>query len=316
MLLDLEALVVAHRLDVGEILHVGAHVGQEAETYEALGATSVTWIEANPAVLPDLRRHVEPLGHRVLAALATDRTGDIVDFHITNNQQSSSILRLGTHRYEHPEVVVTESVKLTTTTLDDLCASADVGRPNILVLDVQGAEMLVLRGATRVMSTADCIYAEVNERPLYAGATLLPEFDSFLASHGFDRVATALTVHGWGDALYVRKESVMSAASAERTPLKPGYDVARALRRRVGSRVRAVVSGAVDRRFDAVEAELGQMTHRMAIIEQMLVRGEQEIEALRQQVEECLDFLRIQHTVVREVLEEVKPLLGPRNPEQ
>ena len=65
-----------------------------------------------------------------------------------------------------------------------------------------------------------------------------------------------------------------------------------------------------------MEAELGQMTHRMAIIEQMLVRGEQEIEALRQQVEECLDFLRIQHTVVREVLEEVKPLLGPRNPEQ
>ena len=65
-------------------------------------------------------------------------------------------------------------MKLTTTTLDDLCASADVGRPNILVLDVQGAEMLALRGATRVMSTADCIYAEVNERPLYAGATHYP----------------------------------------------------------------------------------------------------------------------------------------------
>jgi hypothetical protein len=208
---------------------------------------------------------------------------------------------------------VTDSVKLTTTTLDDLCASADVGEPNILVLDVQGAEMLVLRGATRLMSTADCIYAEVNERPLYAGAALLPEFDGFLASHGFDRVATAFTVHGWGDALYVRRDLVVSAASEEHTPLKPRYDVARALRRRVGSRARAVVSGAVDRRFDAVEAELGQLTHRMAVVEKMLVRSELEIEALRQQVDECLDFLRIQHEVIREVLDEVKPPLGPKN---
>ena len=313
MLLDLEELVGEHHLVIDTILHIGAHLGQEAEIYEKLGATSVTWIEANPQVVPLLRRNVEPFGHRVLAALATDRSGDIVDFHITNNEQSSSVLRLGTHRYEHPEVVVTESVQLTTTTLDDLCASGDISLPNLIVLDVQGAEILVLRGAERVMATANCIYAEVNERPLYAGGALLPEFDSFLSARGFSRVSMILTIHGWGDALYVRRNSAMATTQDESPiPLKVGGEMIRDLRRRVGTRARSIVSGAVAPRFDAIAIELGQLAHRMSVIEQMLVRNELENAAMRQQVDECLDYLRIQHTIVRDVLEEVKPLLGTK----
>lgn len=198
MLLDLETLVVEHQLVIDEILHIGAHIGQEAQTYEALGVTRVTWVEANPAVVPLLRQNVEHLGHRVVEALASDRSGAVVDFYVTNNEQSSSVLNLGTHRYEHPEVVVTDTVQLRTTALDDLCRSEGIKSPNLLVMDVQGAEMLVLRGAERLMEETDYIYAEVNERPLYSGGALLPEFDSYLSSHGFDRVATVLTSHGLG----------------------------------------------------------------------------------------------------------------------
>lgn len=94
-------------------------------------------------------------------------------------------------------------------------------------------------------------------------------------------------------------------------PTRRGSELTRALRHRVGSRARAIVEGALNPRFDVVEAELGQLTHRMAIVEQMLVRSELEVGALRQQVDECLDYLQLQHTTLRDVLEEVRPLLDP-----
>jgi hypothetical protein len=82
------------------------------------------------------------------------------------------------------------------------------------------------------------------------------------------------------------------------------------LRHRVGSKARAIVSGVVSPRFDAVEVELGQVGQRLAAVEETLARSEIEIAALRQQVDECLDFLRIQHAIVRDAFEVAKPLLG------
>jgi hypothetical protein len=43
----------------------------------------------------------------------------------------------------------------------------------------------------------------------------------------------------------------------------------------------------------------------------MLVRSELEVGALRQQIEECLDYLRIQHEIVGEALAEARPLVVP-----
>jgi FkbM family methyltransferase len=304
-LLDLEALLDQYDFPVGRVLHVGAHLGQEAAAYLRLGARDVTWVEANPAMIPALKAAVEPLGQRVVMALASDRSGDVVDFYITNNEQSSSMLRLGTHRYEHPEVVVTESVALISTTLDDLCDSEGIESPDLLALDIQGAELLALQGAERTLSTTSAIYTEVNERPLYDGACLLPQLDGFLHGHGFERVATMMTINGWGDALYLRTDGTKMTSDGQRNSVPSEYEWARQLRARVGTRARAIVSGAVGPRFDAVDAELERSAHRMSVIEQMLVHQELEIAALRQQVDECLDFLRLQQSITRELVEQL-----------
>lgn len=292
---DLGSLVTERQLVIDDVLHVGAHHGQEAETYQQLGAKRVTWVEANPAVVPVLRRNVEQLGHRVLEALVTDRTGESVEFYVTNNEQSSSALELGTHRYEHPDIVVTESVWLKTSTLDDLCASEGIGNPDLLVLDVQGAELLVLRGAERVIANAKCICTEINERPLYAGAALLPELDAFLGAHGFHRAATTLTIHGYGDALFVRSDFERSAPSeGERGARITARSALPTLRHGAASRVRGIVRDAVTPQFDSVESQLDQLSHRMTVIEQMLVHNEQETTLLRQRVDECLALMRSQ----------------------
>jgi len=203
--LDLQRLVVERGLSIGRVVHVGAHIGQEAELYAQLGASSVTWVEGNPEVVPRLQAHVEPLGQRVLEALLSDQPGAMTTFNVTNNEWSSSMLELGTHRIERPDVVVTHSLEIPTVTLDELCAHDDLGVIDTLVIDVQGAELLVLRGGRESLNMVEQLVVEVNEAQLYEGGALLPEIDAFLSD--FDRVETVINTHRYGDALYLRRRS-------------------------------------------------------------------------------------------------------------
>jgi hypothetical protein len=44
---------------------------------------------------------------------------------------------------------------------------------------------------------------EVNEKELYSTGALIGEIDTFLLQYNFIRVATIITQHGWGDAIYI-----------------------------------------------------------------------------------------------------------------
>jgi hypothetical protein len=88
------------------------------------------------------------------------------------------------------------------------------------------------------------------------------------------------------------------------------------LRQRVGSKARSIVSGVVNPRFDTVELNLADVARRLAAFEQSLARSEIEIAALRQQVDECLDFIRIQHIIIRDSFAEANPVLGQVKGEQ
>jgi FkbM family methyltransferase len=69
-----------------------------------------------------------------------------------------------------------------TTRLDDLpeCRDADY-----LKIDVQGAELAVLRGGAEVLKHAVVVEAEAEFVPLYKGQPLFGDVDAFLRSQGF-----------------------------------------------------------------------------------------------------------------------------------
>ncbi len=75
---------------------------------------------------------------------------------------------------------------------------------------------------------------------------------------------------------------------------------------------RQVVAGATDPRFDAVEAELGRIHSRLDSLHELVMRNESELLALRQQADETLAYLRVQHDIVRDLLEELRPVLESR----
>lgn len=204
MVLQLDVLVRIYGLRPTGVLHLGAHEGEEAEAYQRAGIRRVVWVEGNPELVDGLRERVEPRGHRVFGALVSDRQGEAVRFHVTNNFQSSSILELGTHLEHHPEVHVTHTLDLETTTVDSLAREHDFSGLNFMNLDLQGAEMKALRGAAETLRDVDYVYSEVNREAVYKNCPHISEIDGYLGGYGLNRVVTKWSPAGWGDALYVR----------------------------------------------------------------------------------------------------------------
>ena len=84
------------------------------------------------------------------------------------------------------------------------------------------------------------------------------------------------------------------------------------LRSALSTPARRLVAGATDRRFDAVEAELGRILARLEGLDHVVAGAGAEVAALRQQLDEALAFLRVQHDIVRDLLEELRPVLDSR----
>jgi len=194
-----------HGIVATGVFHVGAHNCEELSGYAEIGipAEKVVWVEAIPdKVLAARARGIPNVYHGVV----TDKDGELVTFNIGNDTQVSSVLDFGTCTTEHPWVQYVAKFAFPGVTVDTFFAkeSLNAARYNLWNFDIQGAELMALSGAKASLLHAEALYLEVNSRELYKGCGLLPEMDAFLETHGFRRVLTEMTSHGWGDALYVR----------------------------------------------------------------------------------------------------------------
>jgi FkbM family methyltransferase len=204
MLIKIQDLCNKYKLSITGILHIGAHECEEWGAYQAVGLTKnkIIWIDALQEKVNKMRR----FGHNIYQLVAHDKDGEKIEFHITNNYQSSSILPLEEHLREHPHIYVIEKRPLTTTRIDTFYNSNDIAPDfaNFANLDIQGNELSALLGMGSVLNHMNYIYIEVNIKHLYKDGCLLNELDTFLHSNGFERVEISMTKHGWGDAFYIR----------------------------------------------------------------------------------------------------------------
>jgi FkbM family methyltransferase len=174
------------------VVHVGANVGQERELYARRGL-DVLWIEPIPDVFAALCKNLVGLPRqRAVQQLVTDRDGEEYEFHIANNAgESSSILALKQHRDVWPKVEYTASIKLRSTTLATLLAreAVDPARYDALVMDTQGSELLVLKGAEPVLARFKFVKTEVPDFEAYAGCAQLADIQEFLTTRGYREIS-------------------------------------------------------------------------------------------------------------------------------
>lgn len=191
-------------LEPNGVLHVGAHLGEEALEYEKHQWLPVTWIEAQPALATQLAQNLDPEWHNVINAAVWDEDDIPLKLNIASNSQSSSLFPFGTHKQDYPEVTFIKEIMIETRRLDSIFKDVDV--PSFLNLDIQGAEGMAIKGLGEKLQMVDAIYTEVNRKEVYLSCTTVDDLDEYLQIAGFKRVATRWIIgRGWGDALYLRR---------------------------------------------------------------------------------------------------------------
>lgn len=189
-------------MNIRGIIHIGGHYGQEYLKYKNKNVQNIMFFEPVPSSFAVLKAKLE--GKAILVNKAVGAESKRIEMFIATNQSmSSSILQPKLHLKKHPEITFDSKIQVDMVKLDDM--NIDKNCYNMLVVDVQGYELEVFKGAKTLLKNIDCIVTEVNTEELYTNNPLVEDIDVFLGQYGFLRIETKWMPTGWGDALYVKQ---------------------------------------------------------------------------------------------------------------
>jgi FkbM family methyltransferase len=185
-----------------QLLHVGAHLGQEDPLYTKAGIEPC-YVEANPNTFNQLTSKLR--GRKCWNRAAGEKEGRL-PFYVYNPDECSSFFKRSVELNSiYPHVKEVGQIGVRVSTVDSLMK--EYGKPfDIVVIDTQGAELSVLKGATEVLKTAKVVMCELYHEAFYAGSALSWDVDAYMAKHGFTKYWEAAgSSDCWGDAVYIRR---------------------------------------------------------------------------------------------------------------
>jgi FkbM family methyltransferase len=151
---------------------------------------------------------------QVFPVAVSDRDGH-ASFHIaSNNGESSSLLAFGSHRELFPEVSMIETIEVSTRRLDSLLAEYGLDFPDVMIIDVQGAEFNLLKSfGSAVLDQVRLIYSEVSTEHVYESSGLLSDVEILLSPRfvnlGYAPLRADVPMHG--NAVFVAEEDIGEA---------------------------------------------------------------------------------------------------------
>ncbi len=173
------------------VVHVGANTGVEAELYAALGL-NVLWIEPIPEVFAALEQNIKSFPRqRALRGLVTDQEDAEYQFNVASNHgASSSILDFADHKDIWPTISFEKTITLRSRTLEAMlrAAAIDIADYDCLILDTQGSELLVLKGASPILKHFRFIKTEVADFEAYKGCCQVGDITDFLGQYRFSEI--------------------------------------------------------------------------------------------------------------------------------
>lgn len=204
------------------ICDIGACEGEDSVRYaRAYPRARVFAFEPLPAnqvlVRANFVRYAVPNAELVPLALS-DRAGEAV-FHVSSGRppelfagenwnygnKSSSLLGPAQAVPMHGWIEFKETITVPTGSLDDFCAQRGLDHIDFIQMDVQGAEQLVLAGATAMLPHITAIWLEVSAREHYRGQALAADITQHMRRYGFRLAHSAYLgdATSEGDHLYV-----------------------------------------------------------------------------------------------------------------
>lgn len=228
MMIPLQQILNKYNVHPKGVIHVGAHWAEEHDDYVKCGIDRFVYIEPCKEAYETMVRKfvINPaenifdtsnIGYGTCDANA----GNMKSFHFYNcacgseekelpmyvshqNQgQSNSFLKPHLHLEQHPDIIFDDAELVKIVTLDSL--PIDKSTYSMLVIDTEGYEGEVLKGATETLKHIDIIYTEINRDQTRINNLLVEELDAMLPE--FKRVETFWPSPNWtwGDCVMLRK---------------------------------------------------------------------------------------------------------------
>lgn len=203
MILDFKNLIKKYELSIKGILHIGAHHGDEHNTYLSNGITNIIYFEPVKKNYAELKKNIGDSFMSYNVALGNIE-GEIEMFIENNNRSMScSILEPSLHTTQYPWIKFTEKEKVEINKLDNY--KIDTNIFNMINIDVQGYELEVFKGGQNTLNGIDYIMTEINRDELYKNCVKVNELNEFLSNYGFVLVEEDWAGNTWGDGFYIKK---------------------------------------------------------------------------------------------------------------
>ena len=175
------------------VLHIGAHRGTEAAVYDWFNK-SVLWIEADPEIFEELMININKHhGQKAICCLLGHKNQSGIPFYVSNNDGAcSSIFKFSKQvlnkKLWKTRNFFTSKVKfLNMYTLDTIAKKKKLNLSNYnhWIMDIQGAELDVFKGASNILKDVLMIVSEVEFVEHYKNQPLFGNVSEFLNKKNF-----------------------------------------------------------------------------------------------------------------------------------
>lgn len=208
--IDLSNLEQNLGITPGLVIHAGANMCQEKDVYAKSNFGPVYWIEAIPKYVELSKNSLTGYkDQHIIEAALWSKDGLSKQFNISSNDGlSSSLFKMKWHRALQPSISMGNQINVVTKTLDSVVSASRLESKiiQLLVLDLQGAELEALLGSEKTLESVQAVHIEVSRVQLYESQPTFMQIHAFLTNKGFALVKHDLSDEVYaGDALYVKE---------------------------------------------------------------------------------------------------------------
>ena len=181
---------------------------QTEDLYDAYPGAEIVLVEPLEEYKPALAKIVDKYSAHLELAAAGENVGSVV-INVPRALGASTV-------YDTPEMAITDFEPRTVpmTTLDTIWASNEFEGPVLIKLDVQGAELDVLKGSVNLLQSTEVLIVETNLFESFEGSPLFIDHVNYMYNKGFvvyDIIGGGYSESsrrlGFVDLVYVRKDS-------------------------------------------------------------------------------------------------------------
>jgi FkbM family methyltransferase len=185
---------------------------QSIEFYNEFPNAKIYAFECNPNTLPLCEKNIESYSDRItlIKGAVCDTDGEITFYPIDQektitswkdgNPGASSLFKTnGTYTTEH---YVQTEITVSCHRLDTIMSQHHIPNVDLIWMDLQGAELLALKGLGKYLEKVQYIQSEVSHKEIYTNQVMFRDFHNFMISNKFS-ILNQLSFKGWQeDAVY------------------------------------------------------------------------------------------------------------------